>query len=204
MFGSRAARAVRGIAAAAVATFAAALSHAAADGTPAPALGVLLALTVAVPLCVGLAGKRMSWVRLGLAVGASQFVFHALLLIGITDHPLRAGSASTMTTHPPGGAMTMAPLPVDAAMPAAMHTDLGMWLAHASAAAVTVLAIGHGERALALLAGLLRAALAPRLREGPPAPPARRPKAPLHALLRTPAPAAVLCVMRRRGPPRAA
>ncbi len=204
MFGSRAARGVRGIAAAAVATLAAALSHSAADARPAPMLGVLLAMTVAVPLCVALAGRRMSWTRLGLAVGVSQFVFHGLLLIGITDHAVSPDAAPGMAPHLVGGAMAMAPLPAGTAMPPAMHADLAMWLAHAGAAVVAVLAIGHGERALAAMVRLVRSVLLPRLLQQRSAAPVCRRAVPVPALVRIGSPAAVLCAMRRRGPPLAA
>lgn len=207
MFGSRAARAVRGISAAAVATFAAALSHSAADARPAPMLGVLLAMTVAVPLCVALAGKRMSWVRLSLAVGVSQFAFHMLLLLGITDHALRA-DVGGMAQHLPGAATAtataMMPADAGAAMAPEMHADLAMWIAHACAAVVTVLAIGRGECALAAIIGLVRSVLMPHLLQRRVAPPVRRRVVPVPALVRVAAPAAVLSAMRRRGPPLAA
>ncbi len=97
---SRAVRAGRGVAAAAFATFAASVSHALADGTPPPAVGVLLALTIAVPLCVALTGRRFSWLRLALAVAGSQFVFHALLQVGIASDaamPFSPARACTST-----------------------------------------------------------------------------------------------------------
>src|SRR3954451_24928346 len=75
-------RLLRGWLGAAVATSLAALSHLAGGGhVPAPAVW-LLALALAGLVCVGLAGKSLSWTRLLAAVGISQAIYHLLFQLG--------------------------------------------------------------------------------------------------------------------------
>jgi len=196
----RGARAGRGLLAAAVATFAASVSHSVADGEPAPWLGILLALTLSTPVCVALARRRFSWVRLSLAIGASQFAFHGLLLVGVGMD----GAAAALPGGHAHGAAAIAPVLADAAPAVApSHTDPGMWIAHAIAAAVTILAFGLGERALRALLALSGWSLAARLVTWRPAPVAPRLPAPVGRVF-----AAhrfeLSSVVRRRGPPLAA
>jgi hypothetical protein len=198
---SRAARAWRGASAAAVATFAAAVSHSAADGHPAPLLGVVIALALALPVCVLLAGKRLSWLRLALAVGVSQFAFHALLLIGVGE---ATGAVYAPMPGMAGHAGHIVQLAAStASMPAMEPHGAGMWMAHGIAAITTILAIGRGElavRALLQLTGWRRAL---RLLHWRPAPAPRRvPLADVRTRAALPAP--VLSAVRRRGPPLAA
>src|SRR5690606_28685168 len=72
---TRAARTARGALGAGAATLLAAVSHALAGGTITP-LAVGATALLALPLCVGLAGRIGSLWRLSLAVGASQFLYH--------------------------------------------------------------------------------------------------------------------------------
>lgn len=141
--------------------FVAVLSHSIADGRPAPLLGILLTLVFAVPLCVALAGRELSWIRLSLAVGLSQFVFHGLLLIGITDPTALPGAADAAVAASAQGAhaahTAQALLPGIASVgPAAhaAHASAGMWIAHLIGAAVTVAALGAGEQVLRALLDL--------------------------------------------------
>src|SRR5699024_2466925 len=66
--GSRIPRLVRGAIAATLSLFAAALGHVVAGGGFPGFIGVVLALFLALPACVWLAGRRVSWWRLGLGV----------------------------------------------------------------------------------------------------------------------------------------
>lgn len=165
--GTRAARAWRGILAAVLSTFVAALSHSAAAGHAAPVLGIVLALAVALPVCVLLAGKRLSWPRLAVAVAVSQFVFHALLQVGV-GYVGRIVPGSPAVLHMHDAMPAMVP-----ALDAHVMTTPGMWIAHACAAALTIAAFGAGERALRALLDLVGWAFLARLVEGFALPEAR-------------------------------
>jgi hypothetical protein len=192
----RAQRAGRGVAAATVATFVTTVAHSSVAAELPSLLNIVLALCVAAPVCVLLAGRALSWSRLSLAVVLSQAAFHALLSLD-----LRGGGASPVGHH---GAGVFLDAAASNALPA---THVGhapwMWGAHATAAVLTILALGMGERALRAIAGFLAATFR-----------ALRPLAPHPVPVSAPAPAverpltasgiAVLSVMRHRGPPLAA
>ncbi|PRB00874.1 hypothetical protein [Microbacterium sp. MYb64] len=199
MWGTRAGRTVRGLIAALVATFVASVSHSTADGEPAPLIGIVLALLFAAPVCIALAGRALSWIRLSLAVGLSQIAFHGLLLIGVGS-----GSGSAVAGGHLHGAELSGALgttAVDAGH--ALHLQPAMWVAHAIAAVLTVLALGRGEQALRALLELTGWNLVARLLTAPPSPAHRVPAAPRAAAqaLRS---LFVLTVVSRRGPPLAA
>lgn len=193
----RAQRVGRGVAAAAVATFLATVSHASVGSQLPPATNVALALSLAAPVCVLLAGRAMSWWRLSAAVVLSQALFHGILTLDLRGDGVAVGGAH----H--GGAIAL----LDAAAthevaPHAGHSPW-MWAAHALAAVVTILALGRGERALQAIARFVVAALSmirplrglgPRTDAVPTAP----------APLLLPRSLTVLSPMRHRGPPRAA
>lgn len=201
MTSSRAERTSRGLVVAAVASFAAIFSHAVADGGSVPVLGVLLALVFAVPVCVALAGRSFSWSRLALAVAASQFAFHGLLVIGLGGGSFTFGAAAHL--HDAGSLAQRLAAEGSSVLPHGDHADGAMWIAHACAAVVTVLAIGAGERALIAILGLGRLRrVAELLRWAPSVD--RVPRTPL-AAWRSGAPhLTTLSDMRRRGPPQAA
>jgi hypothetical protein len=195
--GSRAGRAWRGILAAVFSVFVAALSHSFAAGDAAPLLGVVLALTVALPVCVLLAGRRLSWMRLTLAVAASQFVFHGLLQIGVGDvgriAPGAVGAGMAGHMH----AVMPAMLP---ALDGHQMTSPAMWAGHAVAAVLTIVAFGAGERALRALLDLVGWSFVALALLGAPESPARRiPEAGDHTAVL--ASLSVLSVAPRRGPP---
>ncbi|SFR63279.1 hypothetical protein SAMN04488591_2597 [Microbacterium azadirachtae] len=201
MWGTRAGRTVRGLIAALVATFVASVSHSTADGAPAPLIGMVLALLFAAPVCIALAGRRLSWIRLSLAVGLSQIAFHGLLLIGV-------GSGSGSVTPGLGAhlhgtelAGALGTTAVDAGH--ALHLQPAMWVAHAIAAVLTVLALGRGEQALRALLELTGWNLVARLLLAAPAPAHRGTAAPS---VRVPVLRSLfsLTVVSRRGPPLAA
>ncbi len=194
--GSRAGRAWRGILAAAFSVFVAALSHSFAAGDAAPLLGVVLALTVALPVCVLLAGRTLSWMRLSLAVVASQFVFHALLQIGVGEAGRVAPSAATtMADHMHAVMPAMLP-----ALHAHHMASPAMWAGHAVAAVLTIAAFGAGERALRALLDLVGWSFVALVLLGVPESPARRVPLPADrtAVLSS---LSFLSVAPRRGPP---
>jgi hypothetical protein len=143
---SRAARTARGLLTAAFAVFVAAFSHVAAGGQTPGTVGVLLALAFASLASIALAGKTLSRLRLSLSVLFSQLVLHVLFGVGA------AGGAIVVTagSHH-GAAVSLDPLSPAAAMatgmPAAMHDSGWMWVAHAAAAIVTIIALQFGEKA---------------------------------------------------------
>lgn len=189
----RAQRAVRGAAAAAVATFVATVSHGAVDSALPSAINIAVALCLATPVCVLLAGRTMSWWRLSIAVVLSQALFHGILALDLTG----GGAAATAAHH---GATTMA---WDAVAPAHTMHSPWMWAAHAFAAVVTIAALGRGERALQTIARFFVAVLAVlRPFRGLGVRTDAAPSAP-EPLLLTRA-MTVLSPMRHRGPPRAA
>lgn len=198
MRASRAVRAWRGLSAAAFATFAASISHAIADGEPPPAVGVLLALTLAAPVCVALAGRRFSWPRLAAAVGLSQFAFHALLLIGVgAGGPGVFAPAAGTHVH---GIAALAPVASGTAVLPHDHASAAMWMAHAIAAVVTIVAFGRGEQAVHRLIELSGWRLATRLIAWYPAPIGARLPAPSGRVFRAHA-VHFLSEVSRRGPP---
>lgn len=142
---SRAIRTLRGGIAAAVAIEVALLSHVLAGGAAPDALLVTLTFVIAWIVCLALAGRRLSLVRLSLAVGLSQFAFHATF--SILGSPQASSSSGGGHAH---HAMTMT---LDAAphATAMIGADPLMWAAHVLAAVVTVAALYRGERAVRAL-----------------------------------------------------
>ncbi|NQX34896.1 hypothetical protein [Herbiconiux sp. VKM Ac-2851] len=153
---SRTTRAARGLAAAAIALFLAALSHVAAGGGAPGQAGAALAAAFAALVCVGLAGRRLSVPRLAIAVLISQFAFHLLFGVG-------SGTGSGLavaTAHHHGRAVsTLVPDALQsslAATPAHAHDSGWMWVSHAVAAVLTVLVLARGELAARRLLALAR------------------------------------------------
>ena len=204
-------RLVRGAAAASVSTAVALVSHLLAGASLPGALGVLVPLVFAVSVCTVLAGVRLSALRLSLSVVVSQALFHVLFVVGTvpagTSGVVGAGADGGLAHagHAAHGSGTFSVLESSAAVGVhAAHADAQMWLAHAAAAAVTVLVLHRGELLLAHLRRLASAVVAWALpqapgRAGQPVRPAPRtcPTAPV--LVRALDVLAV-CVP-RRGPP---
>lgn len=170
---SPAARLVRGTLAAAVSTLAASASHGMADGAALFTLGTLVALCLATPFCVALAGRELSLRRLSVAVILSQTAFHGLFrLLGHGPHAAHGahGSASAHAAHAAeaagahpslhaghGGSI---PMPEAGAGAMEHHTlffdgSATMALSHLVAALATIAVLRQGERALALVWRLL-------------------------------------------------
>ncbi|PRB10713.1 hypothetical protein CQ047_06295 [Microbacterium sp. MYb72] len=139
MHESRKPAVLRGFAASSLAIFAALAGHLTGGGTMPGPLGILVPWLLSLMVCVLLAGRRLSVVRLSLSVAISQLLFHVLFVLG------------TITpTGAVGGHVHGAPLqlsPTDG-LSAAVAADGLMWFGHAIAAVVTILALHRGERLL--------------------------------------------------------
>ncbi|MEO7146364.1 MAG: hypothetical protein ABIW81_03335 [Terrimesophilobacter sp.] len=143
---TRWARVARGVTAAAVSTSIAAFSHYVAGGMLPSAVGLALCLSFSAIVCIALAEKRLSLVRLAAAVTASQAMFHGLF--GMLSAPLAFAGSHGGHRH---GEMAM---PVEVArfgdsVPAGVamsHIDPPMFAAHVSAATVTLVVLSYGER----------------------------------------------------------
>lgn len=181
-------RALRGAAAAWIATIVAATSHTlAGGGAPAPALVGVLGI-LASPLAIVLVGRRLTAWRAGATVVAAQALFHVSFALTAGVDP------AAVTGHVHHATLDGSPGPVSGVLP-----DGPMLLGHAVAAAATMLALYFGERMLRALGRGLRSMLR---RAGDPV------LAPVVLLRRAaagvPAPRAlgvVLSDVSRRGPP---
>lgn len=140
---SRGARLARGASAASIATFAALISHVAADGAMPAAAGIIVPGVLSLMVCTLLAGRRLSLSRLSIAVLLSQGLFHALFVLGASS----AHIGSPGHDHAAMVAAMPTPVPGVVAWP-----DPAMWAGHAVAALITIAALYRGERALTALA----------------------------------------------------
>ncbi len=184
-------RAIRGGAAAGVATLIAAAAHTlSGGGAPAPELLATVAL-LAWPVAVALVGRRPSVAGTAAAVAVAQALLHGVFALVGPASRAAAPASGAGHDHAPALLPTVGvggPVAVDPAMVAG----------HVLAAVVTVAVLHRGERMLRALAAGIRLLL-PLLPPPLPAPPA------------LPAPAAVtgapparlpLSDLSRRGPPR--
>ncbi len=146
---TRWARFARGWLTAAVAVLVAALSHVAAGGSAPAPVSIAIALAFAGMLSVALAGKTLSLTKLSVSVGFSQVLFHLLFGLG--------GTAGSMTVSGHHGSATVIVGAVSAAPVMPPHG--WMWVAHALAAVVTIMALRRGERTFWALVELARTAL---------------------------------------------
>lgn len=145
---TRWARFARGWIVALFSTLVAAISHTLGGGAPAGLLPVVLSLAFAGIACIGLAGRTLSLPRVAVSVLVSQLIFHGLFSLG--------GQGGALATDGAAGAHNHSAIPVlveatgsagAASVHATGHTGWAMWLAHAVAAVVTIVALRHGERA---------------------------------------------------------
>jgi hypothetical protein len=137
----------RGWTAASFAIFVAAFSHTIAGGTAPSLFGIAVALVISSTICTMLTGRTVSLWRLLLSVGLSQVLFHWLFSGLGTPIPVE---------H------SMATMPLDAT--ATHHHPADMWLAHAVAAVITIIALRYAGSAfwgVAEVAQLVFARLAP-------------------------------------------
>jgi len=185
---ARQTRALRGSAAAAIATLVAATAHTLSGGGAAHPLLIVSVAALAAPLAVWLAGHRGSWWRTGLVVCAAQALFHLAFAAVGDARPLSTGHA-----HHLAGVMTAPEAVLSPTLDPAMMTG------HLAAALVTIVAVRRGEQLLRVLGrGILR--LVSRAAVSLPQPlalpsplPARSAVAPPRTLLD--------CSLSRRGPP---
>ncbi|WP_308466208.1 hypothetical protein [Rathayibacter soli] len=202
IMGTRWARVARGTLAALAAVFVSALFHVLAGGGTPGALAVALSLAFCVPACVALAGKKLSVLRLSISVVLSQFVFHALFSLS-SPGPARfaAGEAGG---HLHAGGHLIATGAAASAHVSMMPDSVGMWVGHACAALVTILAFRYGEAAfwgLLATAAVRIVGVAGTLADAPTGP-----DAPPTALINSQpviVPRTLLMIgrMRHRGPP---
>jgi len=142
---TRAERFARGWLIAGASTLVAASSHVAGGGMQPGVLGVVLALAVAVPVSIALAGVHLSTVRLAVAVALSQVAFHLFFSLGAEGG---GGASATGGHHSALVISTAADGSVSGAVAGAMVMGgPTMWLAHALAAVVTIVALRRGEGA---------------------------------------------------------
>jgi hypothetical protein len=80
MSSARSIRTLRGVVAAALSTFVAPLAHIAAGGSMSGVLGIVVPLVFSTLVCVLLAGRRLSILRLSLSVAVSQVMFRTLFV----------------------------------------------------------------------------------------------------------------------------
>jgi hypothetical protein len=121
-------------------TLIAAASHTIVGGPPS-ALAIVLSLAFAGILCVGLAGKRLSRMRLAASVVGSQLLFHQLFgSLG------SSGWAPAAHAHPGMDPALIVTPATGTWQPASTSDALWMLVAHAIAAAATFLLLRFGER----------------------------------------------------------
>jgi len=128
---SRWARVARGASAATFATAVAAFSHVLGGGAPPSVFALVISLVFSITSCVLLTGRVLSLGRLTISVAISQALFHTLF--SGMGAPVAVGHQHSPT------------FAVGATGLSAGHSS--MWLAHAVAAAVTIMAFRHAERA---------------------------------------------------------
>lgn len=191
-------RALRGVLAAAVATFTALLGHVAGGGAVPGWLGIVAPLVLSAAVSVLLVGRRLSVWRVGLVVVVSQALFHTLFVLGTPAAPAAGGSGA----HHHGAVV----LPT-AASGAVTVADPAMTLGHAAAAALTIAALYRGElavlalvRLVALLGAAVRAALRPLAPTPVPVASGIARRAPLERVV-APLHDRVVLTAPRRGPP---
>ncbi len=170
-------RLVRGGTAASIATAVALGGHLAGGGAMPAWLGILVPWWLAVAVCTLLAGTRFSLARMGVAVLASQALFHGLFSAGTPGDPGRAlvdppgshlGHGAGRAGHGAGGVVGhdahgdggegVASV-ADHALHGS-HSDLRMLLLHVLAAMVTAVLLQHGESVLMRCARLALTVLA--------------------------------------------
>ncbi|QNA92407.1 MULTISPECIES: hypothetical protein [unclassified Microbacterium] len=183
-------RLVRAAVVSTVATLLAAVSHTLGGGAAPHPLLILAVATLLTPLSAVLVGLRRSRVRVAVAVVLSQTVFHVLFQ-GL-------GSPTGASTRTTVGHTHVIDLTALGSTEAASAPGATMLLAHAVAAALTVLLVWRGETTVRAVARWVEAVF----RRAVAAAPAEHPRPPrLRSVLLRPLDTAVSATVRRRGPP---
>ena len=136
---------VRGTVAAAIATFSALFAHVLGGGEVPAFAGIAVPLILSLMVCVLLSGRTLSLTRLALSVTASQALFHTLFVLG--TQPGTSPVAGSAHAGHQGHMMAWAPTATGETM-TLLQADALMWASHLAGAAVTVLFLYRGERAL--------------------------------------------------------
>jgi len=189
---TRWARVARGLVAAAISLFTAAAFHIIAGGAIPTPVAIVSCFVVSSFVCVAFSGKKLSLLRLSVAVGLSQFLFHSVFSLWTTQPTLVLG-----TGHAHDHMVMFLPNTTPAA------ADADMWLAHLIAAIATVAALRHGEAAfwgLLTTARLWLGSIFVKLALAVPAS-TRRPAAPVHRVASPPGLVLLFSSRHHRGPP---
>lgn len=133
---------LRGFAAASLATFAALAGHVTGGGQMPHTLGILVPWILSFMVCVLLAGRRLSVIRLSISVAISQLLFHALFVLGTIE------PSGTAVGHVHGAPLVLSG---GAGVTEAVVADSTMWFGHLLAAFITVAIAHRGERMLLAL-----------------------------------------------------
>lgn len=136
---------LRGFAAASLATFAALAGHMTGGGQMPGALGIVVPWIFSFMVCVLLAGRKLSAIRLSISVAISQLLFHVLFVLGTIE------PSGTSVGHVHGAPLV---LPGGTGMTEAVVADGTMWVGHLLAVIVTVVIAHRGERMLLALRAL--------------------------------------------------
>lgn len=153
---SRSARLSRGFLAAAFSTVVALGSHVLAGGSMPGLLGIVVPLVFATSASITLAGLRRSWLRLSVSVALSQLLFHTLFVVGASSAATVVGGTGAHAGHGADPVLVGLGAAAGSATHAGHAGHAGPWmmLAHAAAAAVTVVTLRRGEVVLARLTSL--------------------------------------------------
>lgn len=108
-------------------------------------IGITVPWLLSFMVCVLLAGRRLSMLRLSISVVVSQVLFHTLFVLGMVSPSATGGG------HVHGATLE---LPAIAASSPALVADGTMWFGHLIAAGLTILALHRGERLLLALRDL--------------------------------------------------
>lgn len=128
---------IRGFAASSLAIFVALAGHVSGGGQMPGALGIVVPWVFSFMICVLLAGRSLSLIRLTFSVAVSQFLFHTLFVLGTVT------PSGVSVPHVHGAPLA---IPATPGLPEAVTADASMWLGHALAALLTVSALYRGER----------------------------------------------------------
>ena len=141
---------VRGSIAAGVATFVALFSHVVGGGdTPGP-VGIVVPLLLSLTVCILLAGRKLSIVRLSVSVAVSQTLFHTLFVLGT---PVSDGRMSAASGHQHSHVLLPGSL-FSEQTAALAHGHTAMWVSHLIGAIATVLFLYQGEQTIHRLLSL--------------------------------------------------